>query len=64
MEYPEGRSTTMRRVARKVGLYDLKVVSLWGRYFWTGGPAYDNIPPLGLQRLSPIRFIRESHDGT
>jgi len=26
----------------KAGLYDLEVVSLWGRYFWTGGLAYDN----------------------
>ncbi len=26
----------------KAGLYDLKVVSPWGHYFWTGGLAYDN----------------------
>jgi len=31
----------MRCVARKVGLYDLEVVSPWGHYFWTGGLAYD-----------------------
>ena len=32
--------------------------------FWTGGLAYDSIPPLGLSLRSPIRFIRESRDGT
>ena len=42
MEYPDGCSTAMRHVARKVGLYDLEVVSLRGCYFWTGGLAYDN----------------------
>ena len=44
MEYLEGRTTTMRHVVRKVGLYDLKVVSPWGHYFQTGGPAYDSRP--------------------
>ena len=39
--------------------------------FRTGGLAYDSIPPLGLSLRSPIelirspiRFIRESRDGT
>jgi len=32
MEYPEGCSTTMRHVARKVGLYGSEVVSPWGCY--------------------------------
>ena len=43
MKYPEGHSTAMRRVMRKVGLYDLKVVSLWGHYFQTDGLAYDTL---------------------
>jgi len=41
MEYPEGYSTTMRRIARKMGLYDLEVTPLQGHYFWTGGLTYD-----------------------
>ena len=48
MEYPKGRSTAMRHVARKVGLYDLKVVSPRGRYFQTGGPAYDKLQVVNL----------------
>ena len=32
--------------------------------FRTGGLVYDSIPPLGLSLRSPIRFIRESRDGT
>jgi len=41
MEYLEGCSTAIRCVARKMGLYDLKVVSPQRCYFWTGGLAYD-----------------------
>ena len=61
----------MRCVVRKVGLYDLEVVSLQERYFWMGGLAYDSIPPLGLSLWSliefiqsPIRFIWKPRDGT
>ena len=32
--------------------------------FRTGGLTYDSIPSLGLSLRSPIRFIRESRDGT
>ena len=64
MEYLESCSTTMRRVARKAGLYGLEVVLLQGRYFQTGGLVYDSIPPLGLSLRSPIEFIQESRDGT
>ena len=56
MEYLDGCSTAMRRVARKVGLYDLEVVSLQKCYFRTGGLTYDSIPPLGLSLRSPIGF--------
>jgi len=42
MEYPDGYSTAMRCVARKVGLYGLEIVSLQGRYFWTDGLAHDS----------------------
>jgi len=31
----------MRYVMRKVGLYGSEMVSPQGRYFWTGGLAYD-----------------------
>ena len=31
----------MRHVARKMGLYDLEVVSPWGHCFWTGELVYD-----------------------
>jgi len=31
--------------------------------FRIGRLAYDSIPSLGLSFRSPIRFIRESHDG-
>jgi len=41
MEYLDGCSTAIRYVARKVGLYDLKVVSLQEHYFWTGRLAYN-----------------------
>jgi len=41
MEYLDGCNTTIRRVARKVGLYDSEVVSPQGRYFQTGRLAYD-----------------------
>ena len=47
-----------------MGLYDLKVVLLRGRYFQTGEPAYDSIPFLELSFRNPIRFIWEFHDGT
>jgi len=33
----------MRHVARKVAFHDLEVVSPWGRYFQTGGLAYDTL---------------------
>jgi len=33
----------MRRVAKKVGLYDLEMVSPWRCYFRTGGLAYDRL---------------------
>jgi len=52
-------------------LYVLEVVSPWGHYFWTGGLAYNSIPPLGLSLRgpiefiqSPIGFIQEFHDST
>ena len=58
MEYPEGCSTAMRHVARKVAAME-------------GGLVYDSIPSLGLSLQSPIEFIQspigfiqESHDGT
>jgi len=40
----------MRHVAKKVGLYDLEMVSPWGCYFRTGGLAYDRLTmtPTGL----------------
>jgi len=41
MEYLEGCSTTIRCVARKVGLYILEMISLQGCNFWMGGLAYD-----------------------
>jgi len=41
MEYPDGCSTAMTYVAKKVGLYDLEVVSPWKHYFRTGGLVYD-----------------------
>jgi len=41
MKYPDGCSTTGRRVARKVGLYNLEMISLWECMFWMGGLAYD-----------------------
>jgi len=44
MEYLDGCSTAIKYVVRKVGLYDLEVVSSWGHYFWTGGLAYDILP--------------------
>ena len=40
-EYLDGCSTTMRCVARKVGLYDLEVTSLRECSFWMSGLAYD-----------------------
>ena len=51
MEYPEGNSTAMRCVARKVGLYGSEVVSLRGRFFRTGGLVYDN-------KLKPRLFLK------
>jgi len=42
MEYPDGCSTAMRCVARKVGLYGLEMVSLQGCYFWTDGLTHDS----------------------
>jgi len=48
MEYPNGYSTAIRHVARKVGLYNLEMISLWGYNFQIGRLAYDSIPPLGL----------------
>jgi len=41
MEYPDGCSTAMRYVARKVGLYVLEVTPLQGCSFWTSGLTYD-----------------------
>jgi len=58
MEYLEGYSTTMRCVARKVGLYGPEMVSPWEHYFQTGKLVYDSIPPLGLSLRSPIEFIQ------
>ena len=46
MEYPEGCSTAMRCVTRKVGLYGSEVVSPWGCCFQTGGLVYDKEPLL------------------
>jgi len=48
MEYPDGCSTAIRCVARKMGLYDLEVVSPQGHYFWTGGLVYDTCIIIGL----------------
>jgi len=42
-KYPEGCSTTIRRVVRKVGLYVLEVVSPWRCSFQTSGLAYNII---------------------
>ena len=42
MEYLDGCSTTIRHVARKVGLYVLEVTSLWECSFQTGRLTYDN----------------------
>jgi len=41
MEYLEVCSTAIRHVARKVGLYNLELISLWGSNFWAGGLAYN-----------------------
>ena len=40
-EYPDDCSTVGRYVVRKVGLYNLKMISLWGCNFWIDGLAYD-----------------------
>jgi len=42
MEYLDGRSTAIRCVARKMGLYNWEVISPQGCNFWIGGLAYDN----------------------
>ena len=55
MEYPDGCNTTIRHVARKIGLYDLEMISLWGCNFQTGGFAYDN--KLSCARKLQIRAI-------
>jgi len=41
MEYLDDCSTAIRHVAKKVGLYDLEVVSPQEYYFQTGGLAYN-----------------------
>jgi len=41
MEYPEGCSSTIRCVVRKVGLYNLEMILPWEYNFQTGGLAYD-----------------------
>ena len=43
MEYPDSCSTTIRRVVRKAGLYNLEMILPQGCDFQTGGIAYDNI---------------------
>jgi len=43
MEYLDSCSTAIRYVARKVGLYNWKMISLQGCNFQTGGLAYNNI---------------------
>jgi len=43
MEYLEGCSTAIRHVTRKVGLYDLEMISPWRCNFQIGGLAYDSI---------------------
>ena len=48
MEYPNGCSTAGRHVMRKMGLHNLKMILSWRCNFWTGGLAYDSIPPLKL----------------
>ena len=58
-----GRQNT-QRVARKVGLYVLEVISLWECSFWTSEIVYDSIPSLGLSLQSPIEFIQKSCDST
>jgi len=48
MEYPDGYSTTIRYVARKVGLYNWEMISPWRCNFWIGGLAYNNQSHSGL----------------
>jgi len=43
MEYPDGCSTAVRYVARKVGLYNWKMILLWRCNFWIGELAYNTI---------------------
>jgi len=52
MEYLKDCSTTIRCVARKVGLYVLEMISLWGCNFWTGGLAYDTFLKFNLETFS------------
>jgi len=40
-EYPDGCSTTIRCVVRKMGLYVLEMTTLWGCNLQTSGLAYD-----------------------
>ena len=63
-EYPDGCNTTIRCVVRKVGLYDLEMISLQGCNFQTDRLAYDSIPFLKLSHQSPIEFIQKSYNGT
>ena len=42
-EYPDGCSTIIRCVARKMGLYNLEMISLWECNFQMGGLAYDKL---------------------
>jgi len=47
MEYPEGCSTTLRRVVRRVAAMEGGLVWFGGGFttgtlFWTGGLVYDN----------------------
>ena len=48
MEYLDGCSTAIRHVARKVSLYNLKLILLQGCHFQVSGLAYDNISLLEL----------------
>jgi len=49
MEYPDGCSTAVRYVARKVGLYNWKMILLWRCNFWIGELAYNTIAPYRFQ---------------
>jgi len=51
MEYSDGCSTTIRYVARKVGLYVLEMILLQGYNLQMGGLAYDSVSLLSFMSI-------------